>query len=149
MSDHNDCVVPASQIFTEALALIDSPHKFYRGGYAAMSNDYPVTFTSPEACKFCALGALYRVVMIHRPRRGMEIYLFPDSVFQVITITLPSNYAKSGLSALNDYGGYDAVQKFFADAIIAAKQREEDDAKRNSEDAHREPTSDGSQKSDQ
>lgn len=128
-SQRDQCRVLASQIFTEAFALIDTPDKWCRGGYAAKENDCPIDFESPVACKFCSLGAIYKVLASHRTTAviGLEKYTFPDEVFQIVKLTLPPSYQRGGLADLNDFGGYEKVVEFFKQAIANAQQLEGSD----------------------
>lgn len=49
-----------SEVLKQAKSLIDTPDKWTQENFALSENDIPVDYDSPEACRFCAIGAVWR-----------------------------------------------------------------------------------------
>lgn len=114
----------ASEILTQALALIEGPKKIARGRYAERADGYSADFMSQDAFCFCLMGALNRVCNTIENRFGSKRYDWPSGVSRAMIHASNAN-GYAGYTDLNDFGGYDKVVDTFKKAIQFAKEEEE------------------------
>ena len=106
-----------SDVLKKAKALIDSPKKWTQKVYARDTKDMPVPWGSSAACKFCALGAVNRVVFL----------LYSHSlVFAALECLQEASNTLTGKSVahINDTTDHATVMSIYDKAIQRAEELE-------------------------
>lgn len=103
-------IISALQVLKEARALIEDPKHWTTGVEARDKNGNAVPVFNPEACQFCALGAVNRAASVH-----------PGQILDAITalLTTVSNIfpGYDGTPDVNDQLGHAAVLTLFDETI--------------------------------
>lgn len=103
----------ASEVLKAAKALIEREENWCIGNFARDKNDEPTRFDDPEACKFCARGALLRVAVHNDYGRANELLIeaVPSKLY-------------GGVASFNDAKGHADVLKLYDKAIRLALKAE-------------------------
>lgn len=105
-----------SQLLREARDLIADRLHWTRGTYARNIDGKPVNAHDPEACRFCAVGAVQRVFAL----RELSIYdTDGGSPYALACGALAEAVLGGGgsITAYNDQGGHEATLALFDCAI--------------------------------
>lgn len=98
------------KILKDARKLISTPDKWTRGTYARDDGNAKVDVHSPQAVRFCAVGALRRA--------SFNLHDFGDhSRAKDILTNITVKRAKTGIVGYNDSSSYAEVLSLFDDAI--------------------------------
>ena len=106
--------VPVSEVLEKAKELINTPHKWARGGYAYCGMRH-VSFEYPNANRFCSIGAIKRA--------SLELDVQP---YQAQSRLDETSFDLSGYCTItfNDTKNHRDVMRLFDEAIRQALQAE-------------------------
>lgn len=98
-----------NDVLKAARELISDPARWTQYAAARDKDLNPVDVTSPEAVKFCAAGAIGRVVAVNKPSTGLDF----------AAIDQLRAHATTAICTINDKQGYAAILALFDQAINA------------------------------
>lgn len=112
-----------------AYALIDTKDKWVQGMYAADINGRRIDEQSGFACKFCSMGAMYRVQRCTEDFRTSDIInMLNKSIMIDITEYKPApiscDHNIGNVPTFNDSQPYESVQRVWLRAINMAEEEE-------------------------
>jgi hypothetical protein len=102
--------------------LLSKPQRWTRGTLARDSRGLPVSPEDPKACRFCLMGAMYRVTSLDSDYAGVTELSAYRALLDLIPLDehdRPAIYP----SAVNDVQGRGAVLSLLDQAIIKEQQR--------------------------
>jgi hypothetical protein len=98
------------QIIARAFELVSDEHTWTRASMARTADNRPCSCTSPEAVRFCALGAIYRATF--------ELTGQQDATLVQAAVRMVGDYV--ALPYFNDMQGRRRVVELFGNALKAA-----------------------------
>lgn len=111
----------ASQIIEKSKNLISNESNWCKGHFALSFNGIDVAEDSPAACKWCAHGAVSKIMKLHDIQHGTSLYM---SIWDYLGTAGYRTTGRSGLISLNDNSDHQTVLAVFDKAIKLAKHNE-------------------------